>query len=88
MGTTPQTETAVIDRFEGATVVLLVGAAQRPIDIPRALLPPDAQAGQWLRVQLDGDQILQIDMDRDATDAARQRIQEKLARLRRGDHLT
>lgn len=87
MENTPKTESAVIDRFEGDMAVLLVGTAQRVIDVPRALLPPDAQAGQWLRVQLDGDHILQIDIDRDATNAARQRIEEKLARLRRGDHL-
>jgi hypothetical protein len=78
----PAYATAVIDRVEGDMAVLLVGTAQRPIDVPINRLPPDTQAGQWLRVQLDGDRVVHVDVDLDATGAARQRIQEKLARLR------
>ena len=43
--------------------VLLVGTAQRAIDVPRDLLPRDAQAGQWLRVQMAGDHILHVDVE-------------------------
>jgi hypothetical protein len=78
---------AVIDRFEGDIAVLLVGSAQRIVDVPREHLPPGVEAGQWLRVQLDGDVLMHAAPDADATEDARQRIQEKLARLRRGDHL-
>ncbi len=78
---------AVIDRFEGAVAVLLVGADQQVVDVPRDQLPRDAQPGQWLRVVWDGDAIRQITLDHDATAAAQQRIATKLARLRRGDHL-
>lgn len=67
--------------------VLLVGEAQRVVDVPRVLLPPDSQEGESLRVQLDGNHLIQVTLDADATEATRQRIQEKLARLRRGDHL-
>ena len=87
METTPQTETAVIDRFEGAIAVLLVVNDQRVVDVPRDRLPPDVEAGQWLQVQFDGDALIQASVDADATEAARQRINDKLARLRRGDHL-
>ncbi|GAB4213885.1 MAG: hypothetical protein OHK0022_51610 [Roseiflexaceae bacterium] len=80
-------EQAVIDRFEGGVAVLLVGEAQQPLDVPRSELPPRAKAGQWLRVEVAGGRLLRAELDPEATEAARQRIQEKLARLRRGDHL-
>jgi hypothetical protein len=82
-----QTEAAVIDRFEGDIAVLLVGEAQRVVDVPREQLPSEVRAGQWLRVQLRGERLLHAELDADATDAARRRIQDKLARLRRGEHL-
>jgi DUF3006 family protein len=87
METSGQSELAVIDRFEGAIAVLLVGSAQRVVDVPRERLPVGVEAGQWLQVQLEGDVVMHAAPDRDATEDARQRIQEKLARLRRGDHL-
>jgi Protein of unknown function (DUF3006) len=87
METSGQTESAVIDRFEGRVAVLLVGTDQRVMDVPRDRLPAGVRAGQWLRVQLNGDALIHAELDADATEAARQRIQDKLARLRRGDHL-
>jgi hypothetical protein len=82
-----QDEQAVIDRFEGAYAVLLVGEEQHVVDVPREQLPKGAKAGQWLRVHVDGDRLLSAELNQEATEAARQRIQEKLARLRRGEHL-
>ena len=87
METSGQTESAVIDRFEGHLAVLLVGTDRRIVDVPRDRLPSGVQAGQWLRVQLDADALLHAELDMDATETARQRIQDKLTRLRRGDHL-
>jgi hypothetical protein len=80
-------EQAVIDRFEGRYAVLLVGDDQRPLNVPKRLLPRDAREGQWLRVELDGEQVVRVEIDEAATEVARRRIQEKLERLRRGDHL-
>ena len=80
-------EQAVIDRFEGETAVLLIGTAQRPLDVPRSQLPSEAREGQWLRVELSDGQLVRVEIDLEATEAARARIQEKLERLRRGDHL-
>lgn len=82
------TEQAVIDRFEGAHAVLLIGATQQPLDVPRQQLPPAARAGDWLRVTLAAGTLVAAQLDPDAAAAARQRIQDKLARLRRGDHLS
>jgi hypothetical protein len=87
MENTPETESAVIDRFEGQSAVLLVGSEQRVVDVPRDRLPSGVQPGQWLRIQLNGETLVQVIVDADATETARRRIEEKLARLRRGDHL-
>lgn len=81
------TEQAVIDRFEGAYAVLLIGAAQQPVDVPRQQLPSAARPGDWLRVTLVAGALITAQLDPDTTEATRQRIQTKLARLRRGDHL-
>jgi hypothetical protein len=80
-------EQAVLDRFEGEIAVLLIGTAQRPLDVPRSQLPPEAHEGQWLRLELSDGQLVRVEIDLEATEAARARIQEKLERLRRGDHL-
>lgn len=81
-------EQAVIDRLEGDRAVLLVGEEQRPIDVPRRRLPRRAREGHWLLVEVVEDQVVSARIDRAATKAARRRIQEKLERLRRGEHLT
>jgi hypothetical protein len=80
-------EQAVIDRFEGEIAVLLIGETQRQLDVPRSQLPPEAREGQWLRVEIHGSQVMRVEIDAQASEAAQARIQEKLERLRRGDHL-
>lgn len=81
------TETAVIDRFEGNVAVLLVGEDSKPMDVSRRTLPRKAKEGDHLRIELQDGQVVKAEIDTQATEAARQRIQEKLDRLRRGDHL-
>jgi hypothetical protein len=78
---------AVIDRFEGNTAVLLVGDERQVLNILRHTLPAGAREGMWLNITLEGGMVTQAALDEDATEAARQRIKEKLDRLRRGDHL-
>jgi hypothetical protein len=80
-------EQGVIDRFEGEYAVILVGQAQRPLDVARAILPPTAREGDWLRIQFVDHQVTAIELDLETTAAVRRRIQAKLARLRRGEHL-
>lgn len=80
-------EQAVIDRFEGEVAVLLVGEGRQPLDVPRAQLPRQAGPGQWLRVEIADGQVARAELDPEATEAAQRRIQEKLGRLRRGEHL-
>jgi hypothetical protein len=80
-------ERAVVDRFEGSYAVLLIGESRRLLDVPRQQLPPHTREGTWLQIEVRDDQLVAAALDDDATDTARRRIQEKQARLRRGDHL-
>ena len=79
-------EHAAIDRFEGEWAVLLVGPEGRVVNVPRARLPKRAHEGQWLRVTLQGDVVVAAELDHAETQRRRQRILEKLERLRRGEH--
>ncbi len=78
---------AVIDRFENGHAVLLVGDEGRRLSVPRKALPRGAREGSWLKVDVEGDQLVSATIDHEETAAARQRIADKLDRLRRGEHL-
>lgn len=78
---------AVIDRFEDGWAVLLVGEDERRLNVPRKQLPRGVREGTWLQVELDGDILVSATIDREATARARQRILEKLEKLRKGEHL-
>ena len=76
-------ETAVIDRIEeGRLAVLLVGSDERELIVPIDDLPPDAQAGHWLRVRLEDDRLVHAQIDPQQTRAVAARIQDKMALLR------
>lgn len=77
---------AVIDRFEGDLVVLILADDDQRLNVPRKLLPPKAKEGSWLQLDLVGGQPRNITLDEKETEAARQRIADKLARLRKGDY--
>ncbi len=80
-------EKAVIDRFEEDQAVLLVGEQERKLNVPRKSLPKRSKEGHWLKVNLDGERLISAVIDEEETARARQRIAEKLERLRRGEHL-
>jgi len=75
-------EPAVVDRFVDGFAVLLVGPAEVERVVPRAALPREARAGTWLKTAWDGEKLLAAEVDHIATQQARARIAEKLARLR------
>lgn len=77
---------ATIDRFEENMAVLIFEQGDIRRDVPRELLPVGAWEGQHVLVDLDGEQISKIVLDEDETAQARERIQAKLERLRRGEH--
>ncbi len=77
---------ATIDRFEGDKAVLLVGEEQDRLVVLRSFLPKNAKEGDWLQVDVDDDRVLSAVIDENETAAAKSRIADKLAKLRRGDH--
>jgi hypothetical protein len=79
-------EKAVVDRFEGAFAVLLIGENSRKVDIPRKMLPKGTKEGTWLQVEFEADTLKSAEIDPEEMAAAKKRIMDKLAALRRGDH--
>ena len=77
---------AVIDRFEGDIAVLILGEEDKHLNVPRKQLPPKSKEGSWLLLDLVGGQPQNITLDEKETEAARERIAEKFARLRKGNH--
>lgn len=78
---------ATIDRFEGKMAVLIVGTDEIRLDVPRAWLPKGVREGTWLQVELKDNEFISAAIDEEEMARAKQRIAEKLAALRRGDHL-
>ncbi len=77
---------AMIDRFEGASVVLLVGEEQDRLVVNKSILPIGAKEGDWLQVDVQDDRVFSATYDPKGTAEARNRIQDKLAILREGKH--
>ena len=82
-------EKAVVDRIEeGKHAVLLVGEEEREFVVPAERLPEGAKAGAWLRVRAEGESLTILGVDQGQEEAAKQRIEDKMARLRqRGSRL-
>ena len=73
---------AVIDRFEGSLAVLLVD--EKPVNVSRSVLPEGVKEGDWLDVVFEGEHLMSAKVDADETEKMKERIAEKLARLRNG----
>jgi hypothetical protein len=82
-------QSAVIDRYEGQfAVVFFADDPDTPVNLARHHLPRrKPKEGAHLKIERRGDEIISITIDKEAAKAARKRIQEKLGRLRRGEHL-
>ena len=78
---------AVIDRFEAEFAVLIVGEDERRMNVLRSLLPEQAKEGQWLLLDVVGGEVRNVSVDEQAAGAAKQRIADKLAALRKGEQL-
>lgn len=75
---------AVIDRVVDRRVaVLLVGEEERPFDVLLSKLPKGVKEGDWLKIELVGQELRSAEIDRDETEKRLQRIREKMERLRR-----
>jgi hypothetical protein len=76
---------AVIDRIEAKQAIILVD--EKPMTFPKTLLPNKAKEGDWLQVEIEEGRLVSAKIDAEESARAAKRIAEKMARLRRGDHL-
>jgi hypothetical protein len=77
---------AVIDRFEEELAVLILEGSQERVNVSRGALPKKCKEGSWLQVEIVDGQVREAVLDEEETAKARERIAEKLERLRRGEH--
>lgn len=74
---------AVVDRVVEGEAVLLVGDDETEVHVPADGLPDGTGEGAWLAITVEGGAVLSMTLDSDRTDAAGDRIAQKLDRLRR-----
>jgi DUF3006 family protein len=81
---------ASLDRIEGDFAVLYTDDGDdddhHKFDVPVELVN-DAKPGMHLQLHVENNQIKRIEIDREATEEARDRIRKKYEMLRRGLHL-
>jgi hypothetical protein len=82
---------ASIDRIEGDFAIVYTdddggGDDYHKFDVPVELIN-DAKPGMRLQLYIENNQIKRIEIDREATEEARDRIRKKYEMLRRGRHL-
>jgi Protein of unknown function (DUF3006) len=85
---------ASFDRIEGDFAVVYYDHDEdddddhhyNKFDVPLELLK-DAKPGMRLKLHIENDQIKRIEIDKEATEGARDRIHKKYERLRQGRHL-
>lgn len=78
---------AVLDRFEEQMAVFILDDTGEVISYPRSKIAVDISEGDYVLLIIEAGSIQDLVHDEESTEAARKRIQEKLDRLRRGDHL-
>jgi hypothetical protein len=81
---------ASLDRIEGDFAVVYTDDGgdddRHKFDVPVELVN-DAKLGMRLQLYIENNQIKRIEIDREATEEARDRIRKKYEMLRRGRHL-
>ena len=81
---------ASLDRIEGDFAVIYTDDNgdddHHKFDVPVELVN-DAKPGMHLRLHIENNQIKRIEIDRESTEEARDRIRKKYEMLRRGRHL-
>jgi hypothetical protein len=80
---------ASLDRIEGDLAVVYADDGDNThhrFDIPVKLVK-DAKPGMRLQLHIENNQIKRIEIDREATEEARDRIRKKYEMLRRDRHL-
>ena len=80
-------QSGVVDRIEGEWAVVLLQGEGKSVNIRLADLPPGVKEGDYLRIERQDNKIVQVEVDLEAKAEAEKRIQAKLERIRRNDHL-
>ena len=76
-------ERAVVDRIEdGDLAVVLVGDDEVEHVVPRNELPEGTEAGSVLRVSIEDGRIVNPRLDAEDTEQTRQRVDDKMRKLR------
>lgn len=78
---------AVTDRVESEQAVVIFEGEREPIHIPLAALPEGVREGDYLLIEMQDGEVVRTEIDADGKAEAERRIQAKLERLRRDDHL-
>ncbi len=73
---------AVIDRFEGKQAILLVD--EKPLGVLIEQLPKNSKEGDWLKIEIENGKLNKAEIDKDENEAAKKRIADKMAILRKG----
>ena len=81
-------EKTVIDRFEGSMAVLSLKDGQEQLVVPRKTLPHGVKEGHWLQVEVVDGKLVSAIIDEEETARVKERIAEKLERLRRGKQIS
>ncbi len=76
----------IVDRFEGEHAVLLLGENSERLIVPKTSLPAETKEGDWLQLVIEAGVVKSAVIDSEETNKAKNRIAEKLAKLRRGEH--
>jgi len=72
-----------LDRFTDTNdALILVDALQQQFHVSAALLPADSTAGTWFLVDVQGDEIIELQIDVDKTQAMAQEVEERMQRLK------
>lgn len=74
---------ASLDRFEGNKAVIYSDRDNRKFDVSREMLGTDAKPGMRLVLHLDGNVVSSVEIDKQTTSDAKDRIRQKYLRLRR-----
>ena len=77
-------EKAVLDRIvDGVHAVIHVGEAETEHIVPVELLPEGTTEGDWLRVRMRDGEVIEVETDETETTKMKERIAEKMGKLRK-----
>jgi hypothetical protein len=74
---------AVVDSISGKKASILISEDEVEKIISVDLLPAGSSEGDWLQIELDGNEIVNITLDRETTGNRKESIAKKMEELRK-----